>query len=166
MAEAKTGEAVKAGRRPRPDLVWSHAVAERVLEVVAETGSPKLASQEVGVHVSTIHYHRKADPDFGVRYAEAMDTAFHGVLGRAFERATDEVQPSDRLLEVLLKFRWPDRLNGLIASLEGAPSGDGPVGLDPRVIARMDPADRTALVELLERYVDAEEALRARPALA
>ncbi|MCA3642072.1 MAG: hypothetical protein IOC63_09485 [Methylobacterium sp.] len=31
-----------------------------------------------------------------------------------------------------------------------------PAGLDPRVIARMDPADRTALIALLGRYLEAE----------
>ena len=87
-----------------------------------------------------------------------MDAAFHPVLGRAFERSLDEQEPSDRLIEVLLKFRWPERLNNFLAVVGDGPSdSNGPVGLDPRVIARMEPADRNALIGLLERYLDVEE---------
>jgi len=144
------------GRNPSRDSVWTPAVAERVLVVVSETGSPALAAKELGIHVRTIHDHRKRDVDFGDRYQQAMDTAFHGVLGRAFERSMDPLTPSDRLIEVLLKFRWPERLNGFLAMSETTGSTDGPGGLDPRVIARMEPNDRTKLVELLERYLDVE----------
>lgn len=90
-----------------------------------------------------------------------MDAAFHNVLGRAFERSLDEDEPSDRLIEVLLKFRWPERLNGFLAVVGDGPADQsGPVGLDPRVIARMEPADRNALIGLLEKYMDVEEAGR------
>lgn len=82
-----------------------------------------------------------------------MDAAFHAVLGRAFERSLDEIEPSDRLIEVLLKFRWPDRLNQFLAV---ETPGTAPAGLEPRVIARMDPEDRRQLIGLLEKYVDAE----------
>lgn len=30
------------------------------------------------------------------------------------------------------------------------------IGLEPQVIARMDPADRDALIALLDKYVEAE----------
>jgi len=92
-------------RRPAMDRRWAPAVAERVLAVIARTGSPKMASKATGVSVATIHDHRKRDLEFGTRYGEAMDAAFHNVLGRAFERSLDEDEPSDRLIEVLLKFR-------------------------------------------------------------
>lgn len=156
MTEKTRKPRAEIARRPERDRVWSPQVAERVLEVVGETGSPALAAKELGIGVRTIHDHRKRDVDFGDRYQQAMDAAFHGVLGRAFERFMDPVTPSDRLIEVLLKFRWPERLNGFLALSESAGPNDGPGGLDPRVIACMEPDDRTKLVELLERYLDVE----------
>ena len=87
-----------------------------------------------------------------------MDTAFHQVLSKAFERSMADVEPSDRLIEVLLKFRWPERLNGFLAITgDGGSAAAAPAGLDPRVIARMQPADRVALIGLLERYLDVEQ---------
>jgi hypothetical protein len=147
-------------RRPEKDRKWSPAVEAKVLDIVARTGSPKLAAEATGVGVATIHDHRRRDVEFGARYTAAMDTAFHQVLSKAFERSLDEVEPSDRLIEVLLKFRWPERLNGFLALAgEGPAPTSGPGGLDPRVIARMEPADRTLLIDLLERYLDAEEGM-------
>ena len=146
-------------RRPAMDRKWSPAVEARVLDIIAKTGSPKTAARATGVSAATIHDHRKRDLDFGAKYAQAMDAAFHNVLGRAFERSLDEEEPSDRLIEVLLKFRWPERLNGFLAMVGDGPADQsGPVGLDPRIIARMEPADRNALIGLLERYMDVEEA--------
>lgn len=145
-------------RRPEMDRVWSPAVENRVLDIVARTGSPKTAAKAVGISAATIHDHRKRDAEFGAKYAQAMDAAFHHVLGRAFERSLDEHEPSDRLIEVLLKFRWPERLNNFLALVgDGVADTSGPVGLDPRVIARMEPADRNALIGLLEKYLDVEQ---------
>lgn len=143
-------------RRPALDRKWSAAVEAKVLDVIARTGSPKMASEACGISAATIHDHRRRDAEFGARYTQAMDSAFHQVLGRAFERSLDE-EPSDRLIEVLLKFRWPERLNGFLAlSTEGGSAATAPADLDPRVIARMEPSDRMALVVLLEKYLDAE----------
>jgi hypothetical protein len=145
-------------RRPAMDRKWSPAIEARVLDIVGRTGSPKTAANATGVSAATIHDHRKRDLEFGAKYAQAMDAAFHHVLGRAFERSLDEDEPSDRLIEVLLKFRWPERLNGFLAVVGDGPADtSGPVGLDPRVIAKMRPADRNALIGLLEKYMDVEE---------
>lgn len=145
-------------RRPAMDRKWSPAIAERVLEIIGKTGSPKMASRATGVSTAAIHDHRKRDLEFGARYGEAMDSAFHNVLGRAFERSLDEDEPSDRLIEALLKFRWPERLSGFLAIVgEGPANTSGPAGLDPRVIAKMLPIDRVALIGLLEKYMDVEE---------
>jgi hypothetical protein len=140
-------------RRPDLDRRWSPEVEDAVLEVVARTGSPKRASEEVGVSVSTIHDHRRRDPEFRGRYAVAMDDAFTAVLGHAFTRSFDEVRPSDRLTEVLLRLRWPERL-GSFLHVAGGEAGSG--GLDPMVIARMPSEDRSALIALLEKYQQAQ----------
>jgi len=136
-------------RRPEMDRVWTREVEDAVLEIISRTGSPKRAAEEVGVGASTIHDHRRRDPEFRHRYAVAMDDAFNAVLGHAFSRSFDEVKPSDRLTEVLLRLRWPERLGQYLQASGGAAGGGG---LDPMVIARMPSEDRTALIALLERY--------------
>jgi hypothetical protein len=158
MTEKTRGTESREVRRPDLDRRWSPAVEEQVLDIVARTGSPKMAAEQVGVSVATIHDHRRRDAEFGARYGAAMDTAFHQVLSKAFERSMDDVEPSDRLIEVLLKFRWPERLNSFLAfTADGGSAAAAPAGLDPRVIARMEPADRVALIGLLEKYLDVEQ---------
>ena len=153
-------------RRPEMDRRWSPAIEEQVLEIVARTGSPKMAAEHIGISVATIHDHRRRDAEFGAKYGAAMDTAFHQVLSKAFERSMADVEPSDRLIEVLLKFRWPERLNGFLAfTAEGGSAATAPAGLDPRIIARMEPADRTALIELLGRYLATETEAKADGAI-
>jgi hypothetical protein len=147
----------RAVRRPAMDRRWSPAIEAKVLDIISRTGSPKMASDAVGVSVATIHDHRRRDAEFGARYGAAMDTAFHQVLSKAFERSLAEEEPSDRLIEVLLKFRWPERLNGFLAfTADGGSAATAPAGLDPRVIARMEPADRSALIDLLGKYLSVE----------
>lgn len=167
MAKQAEGRAVerREARRPEMDRKWSPAVEARVLDVVAKTGSPKRAGEAVGVSAATIHDHRRRDPEFGAGYAQAMDVAFHHVLGRAFERSLDEEEPSDRLIEVLLKFRFVDRAPAFDPTAPDGVRTDGPAGLDPRVIARMAPRDRAALAEALGRYVATETDVRADDAL-
>lgn len=134
-------------------IKWSPAVAERVLEVIAETGSPKKAAEAAGVSPRLINYYCHSDPDFGHAYAVATDVAFQRVLGRAFERSLDEEAPSDRLTEVLLKLRFADRFNHMVVTQNTSTNA---IGLEPAVIARMAPGDRDALITLLDRYVEAE----------
>jgi len=153
-------------RRPDLDRRWSPAIEEQVLDIVARTGSPKMAAEHVGISVATIHDHRRRDAEFGARYGAAMDTAFHQVLSKAFERSMDDAEPSDRLIEVLLKFRWPERLNSFLAfTADGGSAATAPAGLDPRIIARMAPSDRTVLIDLLGRYLTVESEAKADGAI-
>jgi hypothetical protein len=156
----------RAVRRPAMDRRWSPAIEAKVLDIVSRTGSPKMAAEATGVSVATIHDHRRRDADFGARYGAAMDTAFHQVLSKAFERSLADEEPSDRLIEVLLKFRWPERLNGFLAfTADGGSMATAPAGLDPRVIARMEAADRATLIDLLGKYLVAETETRTDGAL-
>ena len=156
----------RAVRRPAMDRRWSSAIEAKVLDIIAKTGSPKRAAEATGVSTATIHDHRRRDFEFGAKYTQAMDSAFHEILGKAFERSLDEEEPSDRLIEVLLKFRWPERLNGFLAfTAEGGSAAAAPAGLDPRVIARMEPGDRAALIDLLGRYLAVEVEAKADGAL-
>ena len=158
---------VRAVRRPSMDRRWSPAIEARVLDIVSRTGSPKMAAEATGVSVATIHDHRRRDADFGARYGAAMDTAFHQVLSKAFERSLADEEPSDRLIEVLLKFRWPERLNGFLAfTADGGAAASAPAGLDPRIIARMEPGDRALLIDLLGKYLVVEVEIKADGALA
>jgi len=156
----------RAVRRPAMDRRWTPAIEAKVLDIVARTGSPKRASEATGVATATIHDHRRRDFEFGAKYNQAMDSAFHEILGKAFERSLADEEPSDRLIEVLLKFRWPERLNNFLAfTAEGGAMASTPAGLDPRVIARMEPRDRTALIDLLGKYLLAETEAKADGAL-
>jgi hypothetical protein len=157
MAETTRAAESREVRRPELDRRWSPAIEDQVLDIVARTGSPKMAAEQIGISVATIHDHRRRDADFGARYGAAMDTAFHQVLSKAFERSLADEEPSDRLIEVLLKFRWPERLNGFLAfTADGGSAASAPAGLDPRVIARMEPADRAVLIDLLGKYLVVE----------
>lgn len=153
-AASRHGPALVAGDRGEGAR---HRVAHRLAEE---------ASEAVGVSVATTHDHRLRDADFGARYGAAMDTAFHQVLSKAFERSMADEEPSDRLIEVLLKFRWPEPLNGFLAfTAEGGSAATAPAGLDPRIIARMEPGDRAALIGLLGRYLTVEVEAKADGAL-
>ncbi len=151
-------------RRPEMDRKWTPEVAERVLQVVAKTGSPKKAGEATGVAASTIADHRRRDPEFGARYKQAMDAAFNEVLGRAFDRSLDEIKPSDRLIEALLKFRFVDRAAAFDPAADESTTR-GPLGLDPTVIVRLTAVEREALASALESYFARESEVRADKAL-
>jgi hypothetical protein len=166
MAETTRAAESREVRRPELDRRWSPAIEDQVLDIVARTGSPKMAAEQIGISVATIHDHRRRDADFGARYGAAMDTAFHQVLSKAFERSLADEEPSDRLIEVLLKFRWPERLNGFLAfTADGGSAASAPAGLDPRIIARMEPGDRALLIDLLGKYLVVEVEAKADGAL-
>lgn len=152
-------------RRPSMDRKWTPQIAERIITIVSQTGSPKVAAKATGISAATIFDHRKRDPEFGLRYDQAMQCAFDIVLGHAFERSLDTEAPSDRLTEVLLKFRFVDRAPAFDPTAPDRPQTDGPLGLDARVIARMAPQERAALVSALGAYIACETDLRADNAL-
>jgi hypothetical protein len=150
-------------RRPEMDRKWTPRIEEAILDVIAKTGSPRAASKLTNVSESTISDHRKRDFTFRQKYAQAMENAFHAVLGKAFERSLEDENPSDRLIEVLLRLRWPERLSKFMQPAYSAGSGTGGGGLNPMVIARMDPEDRTQLINLLTKYQEVEGDVALQP---
>jgi len=54
---------------------------------------------------------------------------------------------SDRLLEVLLKFRYGDQLADRVKV-----TTEMPLGLEPEVLMRLDATDRSVLLGLLRKY--------------
>lgn len=120
------------------------------LECLEETCSPKRAAEAVGVSRKTAHHHKKLDAEFSKEWDSAIERAMDDLLGEAHHRAT--VEKSDRLLEVLLKFRYGDKLSDrLKVQVEHS------TGLDADVLLLMDADDRRALMELLTKYAGAQE---------
>jgi len=52
---------------------WSQAMADRVIAIVSEYGSPSVAAKQLGIKPGTIQYHRKVDTEFRIQYAGSVD---------------------------------------------------------------------------------------------
>jgi hypothetical protein len=101
---------------------------------------------------------RRNDADFAARYREAMAGAAELVMGKAHELALDEVEPSVPIILAMMKFR-AERLSLHHDSEEGGQTSEG---LNPAIVAKMEPQDRVALLTLLRKYLDLQETERAR----
>ena len=125
-------------------------IKERFLKVLEETCSVKDAAAACGMSRRVAYQHRKTDLEFAKRWDESLNYALDDLLGEAHKRATTE--KSDRLLEVLLKFRYGDKMADRLAI-----KVEQNIGLDPDALLRMPDADRRALQDLLGKYADAEQ---------
>lgn len=136
---------------------WSQAMADKVLEIVGECGSPTIAAKRVGVTVKTIDYHRKKDPEFAAAYQDAIRGAVEALVTNSIARAGDISDPSNEALTLAWLRLRGDRVN---AWLDGdtATQTDG-MGLDHRVVSLMSGEDRRALLGLLNKYMEASRAL-------
>jgi len=142
-------------------------------QVLEDTCSPKTAAQAVGISRQTAFYHKAHDPEFRARWEKSLEIALDALLDEAYRRAaigvdepvvyqgqlamtrdpaTGEERPltvkkhSDRLMEVLLKFRYGEQLaDRLRVKVEDT-------GLDADALLRMSSDDRKALTELLGKY--------------
>lgn len=147
---------------------------EVFFQVLEDTCSPKQAAAAAGVSRATAFYHKANDPEFRSRWEKAIDVALDALLDEAYRRAalgydepvihggqlstvTDEEtgkqrpltvrKHSDRLLEVLLKFRYGEQMaDRLRVKVEESS------GLDADALLKMPSEDRKALVELLVKY--------------
>lgn len=142
-------------------------------QVLEDTCSPKQAAAAAGISRNTAFYHKANDPEFRSRWNKAVEVALDALLDEAYRRAalgydepvihqgrvatvadpeTGEERPltvrkhSDRLLEVLLKFRYGDQMaDRLKVKVEDT-------GLDAEALLRMPSEERRALTELLAKY--------------
>ena len=123
---------------------FNEAAREQFLEALEETCSVKHAAARAGINRDTAYTHRKQDLAFAGRWDAAIERGLDDLLGEAYVRATTE--KSDRLLEVLLKFRYGDQMaDRLKVKVEDT-------GLDADALLRMPSEERKALTELLAKY--------------
>ena len=132
---------------------FDETLKQRFLEALEDTCSVKHAALAAGVTRDTAYAHRKSDLAFARKWDDALNRALDDLLGEAHRRATTE--KSDRLLEVLLKFRYGDKMADRLAV-----KVEGNIGLDTDALLAMPDEDRLALVALLEKYASAEAATR------
>ena len=146
---------------------------EVFFQVLEDTCSPKQAAAAAGISRNTAFYHKANDHEFRSRWDKAVEVALDALLDEAYRRAalgydepvihqgrvatvadpeTGEARPltvrkhSDRLLEVLLKFRYGDQMaDRLKVKVEDT-------GLDADALLRMPSEERKALTELLAKY--------------
>ena len=146
---------------------------EVFFQVLEDICSPKQAAAAAGISRNTAFYHKANDHEFRSRWDKAVEVALDALLDEAYRRAalgydepvihqgrvatvadpeTGEERPltvrkhSDRLLEVLLKFRYGDQMaDRLKVKVEDT-------GLDADALLRMPSEERKALTELLAKY--------------
>jgi hypothetical protein len=155
---------------------FTDAMRERFFEVLEDTCSPKQAAASCGISRQTAFYHKANDPEFRQRWEKAIEIALDGLMDEAYRRAcigveepvihqgrlatqidasTGEEKPltvrrhSDRLLEVLLKYRYGDQMAERLAVKVEA------TGLSSDALLRMPTEDRKALTALLGKYTEA-----------
>ncbi len=146
---------------------------EKFFQVLEDTCSPKQAAAAVGISRQTAFYHKANDPEFRTRWDKAIEVALDSLLDEAYRRAalgydepvihsgrlstvadpaTGEERPltvrkhSDRLLEVLLKFRYGDQLADRLKVKVDS------VGLDADALLKMPSDERAQLTALLAKY--------------
>lgn len=132
-------------------------MADTVLEIVGECGSPTIAAKRVGISPETIKYHRKKDPEFRAAYDEAIRGAVEALVTNSIARAGDISDPSNEALTLAWLRLRGDRVNAWLDG-ETATQTDG-TGLDYRVVQLMSGEDRRDLLRLLNKYMEASRAL-------
>ncbi|MGQ7959907.1 hypothetical protein ACUTAF_19680 [Pseudomonas sp. SP16.1] len=146
---------------------------ELFFQVLEDTCSPKQAALAAGISRQTAFYHKANDPEFRSRWDKALEVALDALLEEAYRRAalgyeepvihggrlstvidpeSGEERPltvrkhSDRLLEVLLKFRYGDQMADRLKVKVDS------VGLDADALLRMPSEERAQLTALLAKY--------------
>lgn len=156
-----------------PPNSFTPELRELFFQVLEETCSPKTAAEACGISRQTAFYHKANDIEFRTRWEKAINVALDALLDEAYRRAalgyeepvihggklstiidkeTGEERPllvrkhSDRLMEVLLKFRYGDQMADRVRIQQED------IGLDANALLAMPAADRQQLTMLLEKY--------------
>lgn len=143
------------------------------LAVLEDTASPKAAAAAAGIVRSTAFYHKTNDLEFRTQWEAAVEVALDSLLEEAYRRATighdepvihqgristvadpetGDERPltvrkySDRLMEVLLKWRYGDQMADRLRVKVDS------IGLDAAALLRMPAEERKALTDLLGKY--------------
>jgi len=160
-----------------PANSFTDSMRKLFFEVLEDTCSPKQAAAACGISRQTAFYHKANDLEFRRRWEKAIEVALDSLMDEAYRRAclgveepvihqgriatqldtkTGEEKPltvrkhSDRLLEVLLKFRYGDQLaDRLAVKVEST-------GLSAEALLSMPTVEREALTALLSKYAQAE----------
>ena len=149
-------------------------VQELFLQILEDTASPKQAAQVCGISRRLAFEYKKNDLEFRRRWDQAIEVAMDALLDEAYRRAcigvdepviyqgqlamtrdphTGDERPltirkhSDRLLEVMLKFRYGDQLAERLRV-----KVDDDTGLDAEALLKMPSSERAQLVALLGKY--------------
>ena len=153
---------------------------EHFVAVLGQTASPTRAAAAVGISRTWAYAARERDLEFRVAWDKAVELAMERLLEESYRRAVDGVEEpvvqggkvvwvrdpdsgeerpfsvtrySDRLMEVLLKFRYPDQMAD---RLRADVKVDG-LGLAPEALLRMTADERRTLIALLTKYRDASD---------
>ena len=144
------------------------------IQILEDTCSPKQAAAACGISRRLAFDYKQKDAAFRSRWEKAIEVALDALLDEAYRRAaigvdepvihsgqlsmtrdpeTGKERPltvrkhSDRLLEVLLKFRYGDQMaDRLRVKVEESS------GLDAEALLKMPSEDRKALTALLAKY--------------
>ena len=146
---------------------------ELFFQILEDTCSPKQAAAAVGISRATAFYHKTNDAEFRSRWEKAIEVALDALLDEAYRRAalgvdepvihggrlstvadpvTGQERPltvrkhSDRLLEVLLKFRYGDQMADRLRVKVDS------VGLDADALLKMPSDERAQFTALLTKY--------------
>jgi len=130
-----------------------------ILKMVAQTGSPIIACQRLGINTHNFYNYKKDDPDFAQAVADvmeevgdmleavALDRAVNGVAEPVFykgEQVSTVTKYSDKLLETLLKAAKPEKYRENVNISGGAGTKTGVV-LIPVVAVSMEDWEKSAL---------------------
>lgn len=159
---------------------FTKAARDHFLEVLRATASPTRAAAAAGVSRTCAYLARDRDLEFRVAWDAAVELAMDRLVEESFRRAVDGVEEpvvqgghvvavrdpstgeerplsvtrySDRLLEIMLKWRYPEKFAERMRAdvkVEG-------LGLAPEALLAMTPVERQALIALLTKYRDAEK---------
>jgi hypothetical protein len=155
---------------------------EAFMRCLGETASPVRAAAAAGVSTNVAYALRRDDMEFALEWEKAVEMVMENLVGESYRRAVegvsrpmvqgghvvkdDEGNPvtvveySDRLMEVLLKWRWPEQLANRV-KLEI----DGPLSLEREVLLLMPPGERQVLLGALRSYSEHFRQFESRKAL-